>query len=109
MGDVSARRIRVRDLSVRIMRGSIRLEGEAVAGGRYAVASYWGNVEVKFRTGASMRLRARARSGEVRLPARFRHRRGSGGLVTGYASGTGRAAAEIDLRTRVGMITLAEF
>ncbi len=109
MGDVSARRIRVRDLSVRITRGSARLEGEAVAGGRYAVASYWGNVEVRFKSKAPMRLRARVRSGEVSLPSRFRRRHGAGGLVTGYASGSGRIPAELDLRTRQGMITLAEF
>lgn len=115
MGDVIARRIRVRDLSVRITRGSVRFEGEVLAGGRYAIASYWGNVEVKFgsRFGSKappMRVRARTRSGGVNLPARFRHRR-EGGVVTGYASasaGTGDAA-EVDLRTRVGMITLAEF
>lgn len=108
MGDVIARRMRVRDVSVRVTRGSARFEGEAVAGGRYAVASYWGNVEVRFSTKAPMRLRARARGGQVTLPARFRRRYGSG-LVTGYASGSGRIPVELDLRTRFGMITLAEF
>ena len=107
-GNVIGRRLRVRDLSVHITRGSVRLEGEAVAGGHYSVASYWGNVEVKFSNRTAMRVRARSRTGEVALPARFRRHRGDGGLVTGYAGG-GRLPAEIDLRTRVGMITLAEF
>ncbi len=109
VGNVTARRIRVRDVSVRITRGSARLEGEAVAGGRYAVAAYQGNVEVRFSTRAPMRLRARARGGQVNLPARFRRRYGPGGIVIGYAAGTGRSAAELDLRTRIGVITLAEF
>ncbi|HWM88698.1 MAG TPA: hypothetical protein VNO33_22765 [Kofleriaceae bacterium] len=112
MGNVSARRIRVRDLSVRITRGSARLEAEALAGGRYAVASYWGDVEVKFGGKAPLRVRARTRSGEVVLPSRFRRRKVEGGFVSGYAagsSGSGRVPAEVELRTRVGMITLAEF
>ncbi|HTE52929.1 MAG TPA: DUF4097 family beta strand repeat-containing protein [Kofleriaceae bacterium] len=107
-GDVIARRIRVRDLSVRIMRGNVRLDGEAMPGGHYAVASYWGNVEVRFSGRAPLRVLARARSGQVSLPQRFRRRRGEGGLVTGYAGG-GRLPAELDLRTRVGMITVADF
>ncbi len=109
-GDLTGRRIRVRDLSVRITRGNVKLEGEAMAGGHYAVASYWGNVEVRFTRKLPLRVLARARSGQINLPARFRLRRGAGGLVTGYAVGmAGRMPAELDLRTRVGMITLAEF
>jgi hypothetical protein len=111
VGDIVGRRIRVRDLSVRIVRGSVRLEGEAVAGGHYSVASYWGNVEVKFSSKGPMRVRALARAGQIHLPARFQRRRMEGSFVTGYASGTAgsRDPAEIELRTRVGMITLAEF
>ncbi|HKE13928.1 MAG TPA: hypothetical protein VKB80_03610 [Kofleriaceae bacterium] len=111
MGDIIGRRIRVRDLSVRIVRGSVRLEGEAVAGGHYSVASYWGNVEVKFSSKGPMRVRAMARAGEIHLPARFQRRRMEGSFVTGYASGTAgiREPAEFELRTHIGMITLAEF
>jgi hypothetical protein len=109
-GNVFGRRIRVRDVSIRITRGSVKLEAEAIAGGRYAVASYWGNVEVKFSSKVPLRVRALARSGEVFLPSRLHRRRGPGGLITGYStSSTGRLPVDLDLRTRVGMITLAEF
>jgi hypothetical protein len=112
-GDVVGRRIRVRELSVIITRGNVRLEGEAVPGGRYVVASYWGNVEVKFSGKAPIKIRARSRSGQVSLPPRFRQRKGAGGLVTGYSSGSGnsRMPADVELRTRVGMVsvTVAEF
>jgi hypothetical protein len=111
-GDVIGRRLRVRDLSVRITRGNIRLEAEAVAGGRYVAASYWGNVEVRFSGRPPLRVLARTRSGAVNLPPRFRRKQGEGGLVTATAAGSaGRTPAELDLRTRVGMInvTVAEF
>jgi hypothetical protein len=109
-GNLTGRRLRVRDLSVRITRGNVRLEGEAMPGGRYAVASYWGNIEVRFSGKLPLRVLARARFGAVNLPARFRLRRNAAGLVTGHAVGVaGRVSAELDLRTRVGMITLAEF
>lgn len=108
-GDVTGRRLKIRDLSIRILRGNAVLEGEVVAGGRYAVASYWGNVEVRFTGRAPLRVLARARSGEVSLPKRFR-RRAEKGLVVGYAAGgSGRLPAEIDLRSRAGLITVAEF
>jgi len=111
-GDVIGRRIRVRDLSVRIVRGSVRLEGEAVLGGHYSVASYWGNVEVKFSGKAPLKVLARTRTGAVALPPHFRRRQGPGGLLTAYSTATTpRHPAELDLRTRVGMISVivAEF
>jgi hypothetical protein len=113
-GDVIGRRLRVRDLSVRITRGNARLQIEAVPGGRYAVASYWGNVEVKFTGRTAMRVLARSRSGAVSLPPGFRRQTGRDGLVTAYSPSPGRggrAPAELDLRTRIGFVNLllAEF
>jgi hypothetical protein len=111
-GDVIGRRLRVRNLSVRITRGNARLQAEAVPGGHYAVASYWGNVEIKFTGRTAIRVLARSRSGAVTLPPGFRRRSGTDGLVTAYSpGGGGRAPADLDLRTRIGFINvvLAEF
>ena len=108
-GQVSGRRIRVRNLSVLITRGNADIEVEAVAGGHYQVASYWGDVELRFRGAAPVRVRARSRAGEVSLASVFhRQKQARGGMVTAYAPGTG-AAADVDVRTRIGTITVAEF
>src|SRR5690606_39590358 len=97
-----------RELSVLVTRGSISIEGEAMAGGRYRVASYWGNVQVKLGGKAPLHVRAHSREGRVSLPRRFRPRTAHDGVVTA-TYGAGGTAADIDLRTRVGSITLAEF
>jgi hypothetical protein len=107
-GGVVGKRIRVRDVSIRVTRGNVDLEGEAMAGGHYQIASYWGDVQVRLGRKVPLRLRAHARSGLVSLPGRFRRRDGADGVVTGYA-GSGRSPADLDLRTRVGSITVAEF
>jgi hypothetical protein len=112
LGHVVAHRLRVRDLSVRITRGDAVIEGEAIPGGHYQIASYWGNVQVKLRGKTPVRIAANTRSGSVSLPARLRRREtrafGDSERVTG-SLGNGRSPADLDLRTRVGSITVAEF
>jgi DUF4097 and DUF4098 domain-containing protein YvlB len=107
-GEVVGRRMRVREMSVRVTRGSVHIEGEAVAGGSYRIASTWGNVEVRMGGKAAMRVGARSRSGAVKLSSHFQRRVGTGGDITGYL-GSGRSPADLDLRTRVGSITVASF
>jgi len=107
-GHVVGRKVRVRDISIRVTRGDIDLAGEALAGGRYQIASYWGNVQVRLGKKVPMRVRAHARVGLVTLPRRFRRQDAAGAIVTGDA-GSGRSPADLDLRTRVGVITVADF
>ena len=107
-GHVVGRKVRVRDVSIRVTRGDIDLSGEALAGGRYQIASYWGNVQVRLGKKIPMRVRAHARVGLVTLPRRFRRHDADGAIVTGDA-GSGRSPADLDLRTRVGVITVADF
>ena len=107
-GHVVGRKLRVRDISIRVTRGDIDLSGEAMVGGHYQIASYWGNVQVRLGKKIPMRIRAQARAGLVTLPSRFRRRDLGGGIVTGD-TGSGRSPADLDLRTRVGVITVSEF
>jgi hypothetical protein len=112
-GHISGRRVRVREMSILVTRGTIRIHGDAVAGGRYRIASYWGDVEVRLGSGggkaAPVRVRAHSRDGQVTLPSGLRRRVAEGdGAVTGTL-GSGRHFAELDLRTHVGSITVAEF
>lgn len=107
-GRVSGRAIHVKELEVRTIRGSIRLEGVLVAGGRYRVQSLRGNIELRFSDGTSARVVARARRGEARLPERFRPRPADGGGIVGLY-GTDRSPADVQLSTAVGHITVAQF
>ena len=107
-GQVVGRKVRVRDISIRVTRGDIDLAGEAMVGGHYQIASYWGNVQVRLGKKVPMRVRAQARVGLVTLPRRFRRQDADGAIVTGDA-GSGRSPADLDLRTRVGVITVADF
>ena len=110
-GDIVGRRVRVREMSVLVTRGSIRIEGDALAGGRYQIASYWGDVEVRLGRRAKTALRVRAHShggGAVSLPPGLRRRVSADGAITGVI-GSSRHFAELDLRTHVGSITVAEF
>lgn len=107
-GHVVGRRVRMRDVSIRVTRGDVDIAGEALAGGHYQIASYWGNVQVRLARKIPVHVRAQARVGLVTLPARFRRRDADGALVTGDA-GSGRSPADLDLRTRVGVITVSEF
>lgn len=107
-GKVSGRKVRVKDISIRVTRGDVDISGEAIAGGRYQIASYWGNVQLRLGRRVPMHIRAQARVGLVTLPVRFRRRDADGGMVTADA-GAGRSPADLDLRTRVGVITVADF
>lgn len=107
-GHVVGRKVRVKDISIRVTRGDVDISGEALVGGHYQIASYWGNVQVRLARKIPMRIHAQARVGLVTLPTRFRRRDFDGGIVTGD-TGTGHSPADLDLRTRVGVITVADF
>ena len=107
-GHVVGRKVRVRDISIRVTRGDVDIAGEAIAGGHYQIASYWGNVQVRLGKKVPMHVRAQAHAGLVTLPRRFRRQDADGAIVTGDA-GSGRSPADLDLRTRVGIITVADF
>ena len=107
-GHVVGRKVRVKDISIRVTRGDVDISGEALVGGHYQIASYWGNVQVRLGKKVPMHIRAQARAGLVTLPGRFRRQNLDGGLVTGDA-GAGRSPADLDLRTRVSIITVSEF
>lgn len=107
-GRVSARHVRVRELSVRTIHGSVRLEGTLLAGGHYRVSAYRGNLELRVRSEFGLRVMARSKSGQVRLPKVLAARRAATGAFFG-AYGSGRSPAELQLTTGMGHITLAEF
>jgi hypothetical protein len=67
-GDLSAERVRFRELSLRTMRGDIRVKAVMVPGGRYQVSSYHGDVEFWFETAVPVRVVTRAAAGRVSLP-----------------------------------------
>ncbi len=107
-GHVVGRKVRVKDIAIRVTRGDVDISGEAIAGGHYQIASYWGNVQVRLGKKVPMHVRAQAHAGLVTLPRRFRRQDAVGAIVTGDAGG-GRSPADLDLRTRVGIITVADF
>lgn len=107
-GEIHGRRMRVKNMMVRVMRGDVHLEAEHMLGGSMRVSSYWGNVNVRLHGRVPARVAAHSRKGRVALSSTFRQKVADNGTVTGEL-GTGRSPAELDLRTRVGSITVAEF
>lgn len=108
-GSVHARRIKVSNVMIRVIRGDVRIEAEVIPGGHYLIASYHGNVETRLRRGGNARLRARVeRGGEIELPERLRPRESSANEVVGYL-GNAKSPAEIELRSVTGNVVVAEF
>ncbi|MCG8417289.1 MAG: DUF4097 domain-containing protein [Proteobacteria bacterium] len=111
-GDIKGRQVQVRELSLRTTKGNIRLQGIAVAGGRYRINSYRGNIEVRLGHTVPLSVQARSHSGRVTLPARLRARADDRGALVGSLS-AGRPErntdqpALIELRSRMGNIQFA--
>ena len=106
-GDVTGRKIRSRNVAIRVTKGSVSFHGELVVGGSYSITTYQGNVEVKF-GGAPINVRARARRGDVKLPPALRPATDEDGWVSGHQRRAG-APAMIHLATTVGNIRVATF
>lgn len=108
-GSIHARRIKVSDMVIRVIHGDVRVEADVIAGGRYRIASYHGNVEARLRRGGNARLRARVDgAGEIELPDRLQPRETSAHEVIGYL-GQAKTPAEIELRSVTGNVVVAEF
>lgn len=106
-GQIDGRRIAVRELEIALGEGDIRLALDAVRGGRYTVAAGQGDVIITFR-GKAAEIHARAAT-RLELPRRLRARTvGAAGEVIGVL-GTGTSAAVLDLTSKTGSITVAEF
>lgn len=108
-GNVTARRVKVRELEIHVIKGDVRVQGEAMAGGHYRIASYRGDITARIRRGVHARVSARAPRGRLSLPERLRRRREpSADEVVGFL-GDGHSPAHIELRAIYGTVTLAEF
>jgi Putative adhesin len=113
-GSIEGRQVRVRQAWVRTIRGNIRFEGHAMAGGQYRIASVRGDIEVTLVATAPMAVEAHASAGTVTLPANLRRSRqprsGMEGAVVGFWPGGRGEQAAIELRSRLGNIrfSLAE-
>lgn len=64
-GNVVATRVRSRKVKLRTTFGDIQLTGELLAGGRYDIRSYQGDIDVRVAPGMSFRIDAYARDGAV--------------------------------------------
>jgi len=102
-GNLVGRGIRVRQVAIGVMKGSVSFHGEVVLGGSYRIATYSGNVEVKLAKRSPVTVRARARKGEVNLPKALKPASQEDGWVTGQHRQT-RSPAVMHLATNVGNI-----
>lgn len=107
-GHVVGRKIRARNVSIRVTHGNITFTGAILDGGEYSFATYHGDVEVGFAQGPPVRVAAQSRSGDVKLPAILRPATQSDGWVTGEYHHAG-AAANIHMVTAVGAIRVSTF
>lgn len=110
-GAIEGRQIRVQEMSLRTTTGDIRLEGFAVAGGRYSIASYRGNIDVKLGHAGPLAVLARSNR-RITLPSRLTARADDSGALVGTLSAaipTAKDAlpAVIELRSRMGSLQFA--
>jgi len=110
-GSIEGRQIRVREMSLRTTTGDIRLEGFAVAGGRYRIASYRGNIAVKLGHSGPLSVSATSKR-RVTLPSRLAARADDSGALVGMLSAVLPGAkddlpAVIELRSRLGNLQFA--
>lgn len=106
-GRIDGRKVRVHELSLRTTKGDIRLRAQALAGGRYEIGTFSGNIEVEFVSSAPLDIRARSVRGKVRVPKKMAARMGERGRYVAAASAGKGTHAVISLRSRVGTIQLA--
>lgn len=106
-GQIIAREIRSRHVTVRVTRGDIWIDGEAVLGGSWSIATYRGNVEVRLSRKTPFVIRARSKRGTVKLPGALRAARKDG---NGWLAGQhlrSRRPAHISVAASVGNIAIA--
>jgi hypothetical protein len=110
-GSIEGRQVRVRQAWVRTIRGNIRFEGHAMAGGQYRIASVRGDIDVVLIAIAPIAVEAHAGAGTVTLPASLRRTRqpqsGMEGMVVGFWGGDRGEPAAVELRSRLGNIRLS--
>jgi hypothetical protein len=107
-GNIEGRRIEVRELEIHLGSGDVRLALEALRGGRYTIAAARGDVVVTIGGKAATRVVARG-AGKIELPRRLRNQRtGKAGELIGHL-GSGASPAVLDLSSKTGNVTLAEF
>jgi hypothetical protein len=110
-GSIEGRQVRVRQAWVRTIRGNIRFEGHAMAGGQYRIASVRGDIDVVLVAIAPIAVEAHAGAGTVTLPASLRRSRqpqsGMEGMVVGFWGGARGEPAAVELRSRLGNIRLS--
>lgn len=107
-GPITATRVRSGEVVMRTFHGDIRFDGELLPGGHYDLRAYRGDVEITFRSGASLRVEALARAGNVELPRELRpHKLGDGKMVGTYGGGSKPAGVVVTSRhgdVRVGIV-----
>lgn len=110
-GSIAGRQVRVRQAWVRTIRGNIHIEGQALAGGQYRIASVRGDIDVVLVATAPVTIAAHAPAGTVTLPPGLREARGQlagvEGAVLGSWPGGSGAPAAVELRSRIGNIRLS--
>ena len=107
-GDVVGRKVHSRNVSIFVTQGNITFAGGLQPGGKYRLTTYRGNIEVRFANQTPVRVAARSRDGDVKLPSALRPASQDDGWVTGRMSGRG-AAATMDLATAIGAVRVATF
>lgn len=110
-GRIESQRIRVHEVTIRTTTGDIRFHGFALAGGRYRISSYRGNVEVAFGHAAPLTVWARSKTGQVTLPDGAETRTPASGVTVADLPGVEgektAGPALVEIRSRVGNIQFA--
>jgi len=106
-GAVTATRIRSRVVTIRTTFGHILFQGELLAGGRYDLRSYKGDVKVRFAGGAAVRIDAYSRGGGVESQLELADAgRPEAGRLTGTYGPARRKPAALEISSVVGTVSL---
>jgi DUF4097 and DUF4098 domain-containing protein YvlB len=102
-GTVTATRIRSGAVSILMTFGDIHFRGELLAGGRYELRSYHGNVDA--RTTGAFQVDAQSRDGAVEPAVELRNLLRESGRVRGYYGGTTEKPAILLMSSTAGRVT----
>lgn len=106
-GRIIAHKIRSSDVTIRVARGDIDLQGVPALQGSWSVVTYRGNVTLRVAERTAFLVRARAQRGTVKLPAEVRAARQDGGGWISGQHGSSRHPANIEVAAAIGNIAVA--
>lgn len=105
-GTITARDIHVRQAQLRVFSGRIDLTAQVMVGGHYRLQTYRGDIRVRVRGSAPVKVTAFSREGRVALSNRLAPRQAPSQVVIGHR-GPARRASSWELSSGMGNIRFA--